>query len=87
MDECTPHATSRRSWLKQVAGGLGVGVGIPTIESAPASRPGSDAERPRNIVFMVADGMSMGVPSLADPFSGWSAVGGPPGGRSPGVPT
>lgn len=32
-------------------------------------RPSLPGERPRNIIFMVSDGMSLGVPSMAEPFS------------------
>jgi len=58
--------SSRRSWLKQVAGGIGAGLGVVSVE---ASARRQDAERPRNIIFMVSDGMSLGVPTLVEPFS------------------
>jgi alkaline phosphatase len=62
------RTTSRRSWLRQVTGGLGAGVALTTAE-AGARVAEASADHPRNIVVMVADGMSLGVPTLADPFS------------------
>ncbi len=60
------RVSSRRSWFRQVAGGLGAGLSVGSLDAAPRRR---DGEGPRNIIFMVSDGMSLGVPTLADPFS------------------
>ncbi len=68
---------SRRDLLK--AGALvGAGTMIPgavgCATGQPRGKQSHDAPRPaegevRNIIFMVSDGMSMGVPSMAEPFS------------------
>lgn len=62
----TERASSRRTWLRQVAGGFGAGLGVTVVDASPTFR---DSDLPRNIIFMVADGMSLGVPTLAEPFS------------------
>ncbi len=52
--------------------GLSSGLAAATpVAAAPGRRAKrrQSGDRPRNIIFMVSDGMSMGVPSLADPFS------------------
>ena len=67
MEQARWAGTSRRSWFRQVGGGLAAGLGWTSLEAAP-SRLDRD-ERPRNIIYMVSDGMSMGVPALADAFS------------------
>ena len=67
------HQLTRREVLELgLAGGLTLGWPGPAVhakggESGP-SRPPAE-KTPRNVVFMVADGMSLGVPSLAEPFS------------------
>jgi len=77
------HGTSRRDFVAG-AGALLAGTALfggceenqastpkagppapPAGTPAPAPRP----ERPRNIILMISDGMSLGVPSLAEPFS------------------
>jgi alkaline phosphatase len=62
-----PHASSgwtRRETLKWGATALAAGT-LPAIgqPAAPA------ASSPRKVIFLVSDGMSAGVPSLAEPFS------------------
>jgi len=54
---------SRRDWFRLVTAGGTFGA-LATEYVTASSGP-----RPRNIVFMVADGMSAGIPSLAEPFS------------------
>jgi len=63
-----PRELNRRELLELgIAAGLSAGLlGATRAQDAPTT---STAGRPRNIVFMVADGMSLGVPSLAEPFS------------------
>ncbi|MDW8104460.1 MAG: alkaline phosphatase [Armatimonadota bacterium] len=59
---------SRRELLQAGAVAL-VGSGVLWREaSAQQARP-RPARIPKNIIFMVSDGMSMGVPSVAEPFS------------------
>ena len=66
---------SRRGLSRREMIGLGAlgGVSLLSPRSAWAlPAPSSPAEahvRPKNIIFMVADGQSLGVPSLAEPFS------------------
>jgi alkaline phosphatase len=62
----------RRTILKTTAAlaagfgmrGVAAGTEPPNAGTVSTSHP-----RPRTVIFMVADGMSMGVPSLAEPFS------------------
>jgi len=49
--------------------GLTAGLATITAEADTPPIPRSATGQPRNIVFLVADGMSLGVPSLAEPFS------------------
>ncbi len=61
------HGLTRRELIE-----LGALTGLAGL--APAARGGGEPEtrpaaRPRNIVFMVSDGMSIAVPALADVFS------------------
>lgn len=69
---------SRREALR-LGGSIGIGamaVGVSAAEAkakssatSPATiAPAKAAPKLRNIIFMVADGMSQGVPTLADPF-------------------
>ncbi len=61
---------SRREAIK-LGAAAAVGAGIPGCATRPAATGPSHragGEAPRNIIFMVSDGMSMGVPSLAEPF-------------------
>ncbi len=60
---------SRRELLELgLATGLVAGLSGPrTYAKAPPSRRSKG--QPRNVIFMVSDGMSMGVPSMAEPFS------------------
>jgi alkaline phosphatase len=58
----SPAGTSRREAL--VAAAVGA-LSIPAILRAGTSA----GKSPRAILFLVADGMSLGVPSLAEPFS------------------
>ena len=52
-----------------VVGGASLGVPlVDTVLYADDSAPAADT-LPRSIIFVVADGMSVGVPSLAEPFS------------------
>ncbi|TWT44198.1 Alkaline phosphatase 4 precursor [Phycisphaerae bacterium RAS1] len=67
---------SRRELVRlALAGGAAAGLPARLLADepgggAPAVRRATDRGAvPRNIVFMVADGMSLGVPSLAEPFS------------------
>ncbi len=57
-------AFSRRHWLRTAAGGLAGAWAVPAwpTEAAPERAP-------RNIILLVSDGMSVGVPSLAEAFS------------------
>jgi len=55
---------TRRNLFRLVAGAGGVVGAVASGDLNAASGP-----RPRNIIFMVADGMSAGLPSLAEPFS------------------
>jgi len=66
----------RLSGFSAVGLGLGAGLTAPTNATEAATAipneallTGSDGRLPRNIIFMVSDGMSMGVLSLAEPFS------------------
>lgn len=56
----------RREWLGLHLGAA-VGWGLAPGLISCAGRGG----RPRNVIFLVADGMSQGVPTLAESFSGW----------------
>ncbi len=60
---------SRRRALQIGAGGataLSLAPWLTSCSSAPSIGNGAKA---KNVIFMVADGMSIGVPSLAEPFS------------------
>jgi len=54
----------RREWLGLGAGGAAAWLAAPALVSCARS-----GERPRNIILVVSDGMSQGVPGLAEPFS------------------
>jgi len=63
------HGLTRREVM-----GMGVAIGLPAAWSLAAERSSEGpalrrADTTRNIIFMIADGMSTGVPSLAEPFS------------------
>lgn len=61
------HRISRRDfWKFGAAAGL---VGRWPGMALAADERGKQATRPKNIIFMVSDGMSLGVPSIAEPFS------------------
>lgn len=66
---------NRRDFLKLTASGVALAsMGtMPAIlraeEAAKAIPPAGKTGTPKNIIFMVADGMAMGMPSLAEPFS------------------
>lgn len=55
---------------REALGMLGLGTAA-TLGAGPMSwgGRGSGGDRPKSIIFMVSDGMSIGVPSLAEPFS------------------
>ena len=69
------NQTNRREVLKLGAGAAAIGAtggigGLGAAHAAPAaSRNPSGSRKPKNIIFMVADGMSIGVPTLAEAFS------------------
>lgn len=65
-----PAGISRRQLIRATAA-LTAGAALPlAVSRAQADEsPKSEPPRPRNIIFMVADGMSAGVPTLAEPFS------------------
>lgn len=54
----------RREWLGWSAGGAAAWLAAPWLVSC-----GRGSGAPRNIVLVISDGMSQGVPSLAEPFS------------------
>jgi alkaline phosphatase len=59
---------SRRELLRRGGGALLVGAAAASTSADPKPRPsasGSGAPTPRNVILMVSDGMSMGVPTLA----------------------
>lgn len=58
---------SRREVLRM--GALGMFGGGLFQREATAQRSPRVSRLPKNIIFMVSDGMSMGVPSMAEPFS------------------
>lgn len=72
------NGLSRREWLGMGVAAAGLPAGLiwaaeqaaaePTTPNAGRQRAGRH-EHPKNIIFMVPDGMSTGVPSLAEPFS------------------
>ncbi len=80
-DMTEKNQTDRRTLLKLGAGAVAIGAtgGIGRLEAASAasgapapsaaSRNGSRSGKPKNIIFMVSDGMSTGVPTLAEAFS------------------
>ncbi|MDX1971574.1 MAG: alkaline phosphatase [Candidatus Sumerlaeia bacterium] len=58
----------RRDFLK--SGMLGIaGIGLVGTGNQAQAKALHSPNKPKNIIFMVSDGMSMGVPSLAEPFS------------------
>ncbi|TVQ52456.1 MAG: alkaline phosphatase [Phycisphaerales bacterium] len=69
------NQTDRRTLLKLSAGAVAIGAtgGIGGLNAAHASpeetRSSTGSRKPKNIIFMVADGMSIGVPTLAERFS------------------
>jgi alkaline phosphatase len=61
---------TRRELLELgLAGGLSAGVAASLAASPQEATPTTRRSGPRNVIFMVADGMSLGVPSLAEPFA------------------
>jgi len=64
---------SAQGWSRREVLGAALAAGLPVSFARAASQKPPDRQRrgelPRNIVFMVSDGMSAGVPSLAEPFS------------------
>ncbi len=66
---------TRREMLRYggaaLAGGAvaGSGLGQETPAAAPAAPAVLTPQRPRNIIFLISDGMSMGVPTMADSLS------------------
>jgi len=65
----TPAGLSRRQLLELAAAAGLTATWAHAAERPAESAPVRDAEAPRSVIFMVADGMSIGVPSLAEPFS------------------
>lgn len=67
----SPHPPfTRRELLKLgVAGGLALAGPASPARAAEQPARRSAAPKPKNIIFMVSDGMSLAVPSLAEPFS------------------
>ncbi|MGC8784189.1 MAG: alkaline phosphatase [Armatimonadota bacterium] len=63
----TPSELSRRELLQAGATVL-VGSGLLLREASAQARP-RVSRAPKSIIFMVSDGMSTGVPSMAEPFS------------------
>lgn len=68
------HFSRREALAAALASGAALGLsGAPAVAGDPDrrrdERPIDDAQRPKNIIFMVADGMSIGVPSIADRFA------------------
>ena len=61
----------RRRWLTSALTALAGASTSPVWGQAPASPPPpvSSLARPRNIILLVADGMSVGVPTLAEAFA------------------
>ncbi len=55
---------SRRHWLRAAAGGLAGAWAVPAWPTKAAPD-----RAPRNVILLVSDGMSLGVPSLAEAFS------------------
>lgn len=79
-DDTAGQGVSRRDMLR--LGGIGsvaaitsslIGCGCDTPAPSDVKKKTTAAStrgrRPRNVIFMVSDGMSTGVPSLADPFA------------------
>jgi alkaline phosphatase len=65
--DSNPHAMARRDWLKSLSlGGLSA-LAVSSVQAEQASAPKTD--RVRGIVFMVSDGMSPGVLTMAQNFS------------------
>lgn len=63
----TPSELSRRELLQAGAAAL-VSGGLLLREASAQARP-RVSRAPKSIIFMVSDGMSMGVPTMAEPFS------------------
>jgi alkaline phosphatase len=62
---------TRRDMFHAAAGGLAGLSWSATASAKDATGPATTqpSARPKNIIFLVSDGMSMGVPSLAEPFA------------------
>jgi len=66
----TQHGWTRRELLELgIAAGLVPPAAGRLAAGAATSRPSRNRAAPRNVIFLVSDGMSLGVPSLAEPFS------------------
>ncbi len=65
----TPAGLSRRQLLELAAAAGLTATWAHAAEQPTASAPARDGDGPRSVIFMVADGMSIGIPSLAEPFS------------------
>jgi alkaline phosphatase len=62
---CVPMKLSRRRLLAYGAAGLATPLaGLPSL----ALGQGKPGTKPKNVIFMVSDGMSVGVPSMLDHF-------------------
>jgi alkaline phosphatase len=62
-----PARLARRDWLK--AAGLAATAMLQPASAANLAPPSTQASRPRGVVFLVSDGMSPGVLTLAQAFS------------------
>lgn len=64
------NACSRRDLLR-IGAAIGLTGGLSRRAGLAADAPASTArrQRPLNVIFMVSDGMSTGVPSLTEPFA------------------
>lgn len=60
-----PSTLDRRSWIKLA----GLGGATAVLGKAPAAQAAPTPTKPRGIVFLVSDGMSMGVLTLAEELS------------------
>jgi alkaline phosphatase len=68
MPATPPHHRTRREFLRQTAAG-GVLLGsVPAALAATRVAPGLPGRTARNVIFMVADGMSIGTLTLADMY-------------------
>jgi alkaline phosphatase len=67
MKSSADPQVSRRDWLKVATlGSAGSLLGVPQVAAQPAAKAGKKA---RGVIFMVSDGMSPGVLTLAESFS------------------